>query len=306
MLGFDAAWAQQDDLERLTAPQRPPELEIYLPNENYGFGMALKAFSEYPPEHPICAIIPHGVYLGMGPKPPSQETETPIRMSLSYPAYADVAWRRAGLIPIACASPFLYAIELMRDAELLHEPQERVGTLFLPSHSTAMVTTRTDMTQVAQMLEGLPPEMLPVTVCMHWYDYSQGMHAQYERLGYRVVSAGHVMNQAFTLRLIHLMTPFRYAISNSLGSSLFYATAMGLDARLMGSVEHEFDPAFERAEPSAESVSRIERLTRVFSTGSEQERIAETDYHLRRDALQGPDGLLGDLLYAENQFLASR
>lgn len=306
MLEFDAAWAQQDDLPGLTAPQTGPALEIYLPNENYGFGMVLKAYSEYPPEKPICAIIPHGVYVSMGLKPSPQETGTPLRMSLSYPAYADGAWRRAGMHPIACASPFLYALELMREAEILHEPQERSGTLFLPSHSTAMVSTRTDMTQVAQMLENLPPEMLPVTVCMHWYDYSQGMADEYESLGYRVVSAGHFMNQAFTLRLIHLMTPFRYAISNSLGSSLFYATALGLDARLMGSVEHEFDPAFERAEPSEESAERVERLTRVFAQGSLEERMAETDYHLRRDALQGPDGLLGDLLYAEREFLASR
>ncbi len=296
MLDFDTAMQQQENLDELCA-RRPMDVpEVFWPNCNYGHSRLLKEYAGYPMDMPIMAVIPHGVYMAPGSSPGKDEIAAPVASILSYPAYLDNIWLRSSRFTVVpSASPFLYARALLEDAPA----QPREGTLFFPRHSTDCVRFQVEYERVAEELEALPDEYHPITVCAHFFDYQQGWMKPFVDHGMRIVSAGHLNDRDFLIRLAHLMSAARFTAGNALGSSTFYAVAAGLPFLLMAEdYELEIRHGFETPTPSDSQMSRVEEYRRMF-----RERVSEptpeqreaSDYCLGRARFQSPSGLMMDL-----------
>jgi hypothetical protein len=306
MLDYDTAWAEQKDIAQLAAPMKAPGFERYWANENYGFSIILKAFSDYPMRQPVEALIPHGVYLV--DQVSRLESAAPVASVLCYPEYLDRPWMRAGKKVIPMASPFLYAREYMRNKGVLREDIDRSGTLFMPTHSTDGIKMKADFGAIADRLLELPDHMQPVMVSVHWYDHSKNLHKPFADRGIPLVCAGSLSDPAFLVRLIHLMSRFSFVGVNTLSSPLFYAPAAGCESFLLDmeyTVEFK-DKQFEKEshpKPSAERQAYNEDLKVIFARLDDDVRdrkVGISDYLLRADQLKEPDGLLIDLKLAES------
>jgi len=301
MLDFETAWEQQKDLGALVAPRTPRVKEIYWPNSNYGFSRALKQYAGLPVTKPIFGVLPHGVYLAADRELFPGERDAPLPVAFTYPEYVDEIWReQSDKTVIPSASPFLYALALMKS---VLEPVERSGTAFFPSHSTAKVRIETQTDRIIELLDGLPEEYKPVTVCMHWYDYTIGLHEPYEERGFKIVSAGNLHDDNFLFRLVHIMRAHKYACSNSLGSNTFYAIATGIPYFLLDvRTTVKGEPGFFMLSPSTQREAENERVRQMFlglPDGITQEQQAAVDYYLGWDRMKTQSGLREELLKAE-------
>ena len=300
MLDFETAWAQQEDLDKLTAWRAPRMREVYWANNNYGFARAMKEYAKYPIMKPVFGVVPHGVYLNADQELFPGERDAPVPAVFPYPEFMDDAWReQSDKIVLPACSPFLYALALMKGQI---GTERRKGTLYFPKHSTEKNRFTTETARVIEMLKALPEKCQPVTVSAHWYDYSQGLHKPYEEAGFQIVSAGHFHDDEFVFRLIHLMSAHAYVSGDGVGSSLFYALAAGVPSFLLDvTVTSEKDDDFYQLAPSMEALDRRERTRQLFLEIEDQineEQLEAADFYLGWNRMKSPEGLRDDLMKA--------
>ncbi len=84
-----------------------------------------------------------------------------------------------------------------------------------------------DYENIAIKLLKLDKKFFPITICIYWKDYLQGKHQSFIDHGFPVVSAGHIYDQNFLYRLSYLLSTYKFAASNIIGSSMFYAVHAG-------------------------------------------------------------------------------
>jgi|GEM_PF-3676489 len=186
---------------------------------------------------------------------------------------------------------YLYALELYGRK---HGPQPEVsrrGTIFFPDKSTLLMETDFDRHSLAQLLLSLPEQYQPVVVCIYWKDYVRGTHLPFLDVGLPVVSAGHIMDAEFQLRLYDLCRHFKYSAANDLAGSFtmsvlsgchfFHLGAGPLTQRKNGKVETlEQDPSLSRpikrsciqASPFPPKDPVIQRKLAAENSGSEHKR----------------------------------
>ncbi len=104
------------------------------------------------------------------------------------------------------------------------------GTLFFPSHSTFWCDIESDTKDIISFLKKLPSEMQPISVCLFFVDIQKGRHKIYKEAGFAVYTAGSWDNQWFAHNFFEIAKYFKYSLSNSLGSQLFYCTAIGVES----------------------------------------------------------------------------
>lgn len=219
--------AEQENLDALCAPRDWARREIFLSNEYYGIASVLKRYAGYDQHRPVKAVIPHGIYLN-DHELADFERKAGLAAALVYPSYRHGLYSARGrMVEIPSAAPFVYA------NRLLGEHPSRRGTLFFPAHSLPGLTAEMDFEAAAGQLEELPDSMKPVTVIMYWHDYVLGQHQPFAERGYRIVSAGHMFDPDFLLRLGYLLRTHAYAVSNAIGSHVFYSLQAGCTFRLV-------------------------------------------------------------------------
>lgn len=302
MIDLDSALADQSDLRALCAKREGFEsVEKHLPNEGYGFARAMKLYAGYPLDRPINAVVPHGVYLNAETMLPD-ELAAPVPAVLNYPAFRARVWERdTDRVLVPSASPFLYALSLFRD-EYPDTGQERRGTLFFPGHIVSKVRTSTVWESLARELSQMDERFQPVTVCIYYVDYWAGHHIEFEKMGLPVVSAGNHADREFIFRWLHLLSRHRYAASNSLGSSIYYARKAGVPTFLTKElIRHTGDPALSvlaQHQPTTQLRKTKAAISDAFSGDPEAEsddRDALVDYLLGAENFRSPEGLLSEL-----------
>jgi hypothetical protein len=238
-------------------------VEVFPPNDFYGFATVVKRFAGYSGDKPICGVVPHGVIFGLT-RPWFEEVRAEVPAILcAQDDYGREFAHQAGRVVIPFASPAVYAAKLTAGDSGL----PRQGTIFFPSHSTHRIQAEYDAQLMIAKLKALPTEMQPVTVCIYWKDYLHGKAGPYEAAGLPVVSAGHMFDPAFLIRFFRMCRCYRYATSNELGSHVPFSIHAGCLFRLITGVRprHLGSPeALEADVALADSVEH-ERLWSLFS-----------------------------------------
>jgi|GEM_PF-3458528 len=273
MITYQQAIKEQEDIEQLCAAKTPSNFEVYAPNNNYGFASILKAYSGYPRNKAIMGVIPHAIYLhdaGIFPG----ELNCSLPAVLNYPEFRSTIWKKLAkkkqIIP--SASPFLYALRLFKPEV---KEKEKKGTLYFPPHSTALVTMSFNQELLIKQLNDLPEHLKPITVCVHWHDVTLNLHQFFQSHGFKVVSAGHMYDENFIFRWLHLVSAFKYTMGGNVSSPLFYSVSAGTPHFLIDSQfeyeEHESFQAYStQNNPYSKRASfRLKRIWQLFSAFTE-------------------------------------
>lgn len=289
MLTFEQAINDQQDLSRLCKDRDLQTHEIFKPNDFYGFASVLKEYAGIRQEYNLKCVVPHGVVLNLNH---CWETElsAPVPAILSYPEYRYETYKKlSSKIIVPFSSPYLYLKELLKD----NPEKERKGLIFFPAHSTHHVNTMMDYEQLADSLSLLGSEFHPITICVYWKDYINGNYLAFAKKGFSIASAGHMYDHNFLYRLYYLLVTHKYASSNTIGSSLFYALETGCSFFLLRYKEYQYSGIEESLHRDIPEITE-EIEEEILDTCLEpRSRISETQIHLANK-------------YLGNEFLFSR
>lgn len=210
----------QEDLETLCQDRELKTCELYAPNDFYGQATILKEYVNLPNYYPLKVILQHGLTFG--------DFLWDVDCSARLPVFLSPSKHRAELYQKQTAKPsfpigfgLLYAIKNFHTQYgAVLEESHRQGTIVFPSHSTHHIAAKFDFIAYAQKLENLPERFKPVVVCIYWKDYLLGHHLEYINRGIKVVTAGHIYDPLFLLRLYDICRQFEYSTSNDLGTHL--------------------------------------------------------------------------------------
>lgn len=242
--GRSQALEEAADLQAVCRERELPGVELFPGNEYYGSDRVLKLYAGVPLERALKVVVPHGIVLNDSYV---WQAERCARLPAVF-AYSESRTRAYSKSTrkaiFRSAVPFAYAARLVGEAD-----GQRRGTIALPSHSTHYVTAQADYARLADTLVNLGARFQPVTACLYWRDYELGRHRPFVERGLRVVSAGHMYDPAFLFRLAHLFAGHRYAVSNHIGSSAFYAVIAGCSFFLL----HGAPPSYTGAAESLRS-----------------------------------------------------
>ena len=230
MLDITEAHLRQLEHPDLALICREPDThnpEIFEPNFFYGHSQILKRAAGLKEDHPIRAVLEHGINYYTRDFVTRAELEAPLPAFLpnSRKRAAMYKTRSNGRWVMPVGSPFLYVQEEVDS--LLSVPAQRQGTLCFPCHSTRYIHTDFAHETYAAKLEELPDKFKPVTVCIYWRDYDRGAHIPYQNRGFNIVSCGHMFDPYFLYRFYLYARRHQYACSNEIGSHLYYAVGSG-------------------------------------------------------------------------------
>jgi len=182
----------------------------------YGAATILKTYAGVSQDRSIRAVVPHGVYYRRSSMTLSEKLAQ-LPAALAFPPYRVRTYARHGKLAIPSTSPFVYA------SRLLEPDAVRRGNLFIPVHSTVVITVETDWESIASRLVEWQAGSGRVDVLIYWRDYQLGRHRPFVDKGLRVVSAGHYNDPDFLLRQVHLLSQYEGVLTNGPGSHVFYA-----------------------------------------------------------------------------------
>jgi hypothetical protein len=290
---------EQLDLDSLCADRELVTTQQFAPNDWYGMATVMAAYAGLPAGYSSRALIPHGVYFN-DTRVSVYESRAKLPVVLAYEEYRLSLYAHHGVLALPSAAPFCYANRIVR------YQGDRRGVLFFPAHSTHWMVVETDWQALADMAAALCTSEEPVSVVIYWKDYLLGRHRPFLERGLKVVSAGHMYDPDFLLRLAYLLQSSRAAYTSALGSHVYYATHAGCPIRIMsqpyGVEARPEDLARDVVRFTPARMRAWHDIEDAFSTQDdgilpEQARIAE--YYLSADAILDPGSLKSLLEWIE-------
>ena len=197
--------------------------------EMYGFGKELRKYCFLPSKFPLRIKSQHGIVLWSTPSLHELNSELPFMLVFSK--RHQLAWEKISKKPCFIIPHPFY---LYRTRKKIRPRNDRSGSLFFLSHSTFSKETDINFVQIIKQLKNLPEEFKPVTICLHFVDILKDKHLLFEKAGFECVTAGHMFNKDFVSNFYDILTNFKYAISNDIGSHTFYSIELGIPFSLLG------------------------------------------------------------------------
>lgn len=217
----------QRPLDQLCRDRQLKTKEIHPTNDFYGQASVLKRYAGLPERYSLKSVLEHAPVLHDRMWQQDRITALPVNFGCSLER-AKVMELHSGRPTYPIGFGFLYAKELLdKTTTQDSHPIQRRGTVVFPFKSTHMIDTHFDHRDYARRLARLPANMKPIVICIYWKDYLRGKHDPYAEQGFQIVSAGHMYDRDFLLRLYDICRHFRYAVSNEFGTHLFLSVASG-------------------------------------------------------------------------------
>jgi hypothetical protein len=247
------------------------KIQDYLGKEPdyYGFATIIKEYAGFPQWIPLPAHYEHG--WTDYPNPGKTDLETNKNLMLVFSKRREEAWKRHSAIPVAViGAPFVH----YRRSNLIHKDINARGTVAFPAHSTSLIEVKYDLSAFCDQLNKLNSRYQPITICMHGEDLDKGLDNYFVKRGFKVVSAGKEDDRDFYIKFYNILRKHQYAVSNSIGSHVFYAIEMEIPFYYID-LERQFinrgDPNLE--DPNNAYKERIEIVNKMKNTLSTKEGV---------------------------------
>lgn len=196
-------------------------------NAFYGIAGIIKEKFHLPQGQPFNGIIEHGFCL---PPDDVSEIELPFKnvyvMGKIRQEYLQKQFPEKKIYSIG---PYIQYVNSFQSIEWIDEQRKRLGKTLLvfPSHSTHHVRMTFNKTQFFSEVEHIRIryKFATVLVCLYWKDILLHFDEALMPSGYQVVTAGHIYDPNFLLRLKTIFLLADVAMGNSIGTHIGYAIA---------------------------------------------------------------------------------
>ena len=205
--------------------------EFYGSVNYYGINKIIKKYAGFPEEIPLPVGIQHGWTIFTSKHDALYNAEENWYWSDEIEQKYQEKFK--GLNTRAIGAPFLYLLKIINYFEL--PLSQRKGSIVFPSHSSALIGMECDFNEYADVLDRLPDEYKPITVCVYHLDRDKGLDKPFLEKGFEVVVNGTNLYETNFLKNYVLNTQTKkYAFSNQMTSALLFASAMGLTSYFYG------------------------------------------------------------------------
>ncbi len=224
---FSALRYHQDNLQQLCAERPLDWSEYHHMNHFHGNHSIISRYAELDHSTPLPFSIEHAIPYDLS-EPYDYDIQSGLPTFLAVHDRSAALYRQKNVpsvIPVGYS--YLYALKLYQKLHPDCTPAARKGTLVFPDKSTLLMDTDFDRNEFAQRLLNLPKEYHPLAVCIYWKDYIRGTHLPFQEAGIPLVSAGHMMDPDFQLRLHDLCRHFKYSCANDLAGSFTLSVLSG-------------------------------------------------------------------------------
>lgn len=201
----------------------------YWTAEIYSFGKYIRQYGYYP------KFLPLAVYTDHGPtrliKPPyKHELEATAPVMFYHSPESVKIWKSFSRKPcFVLFSPFIF----YRRKNNIVQAIDANGTIVFVNHVTEDIRDISNTQVYINQLKNLPQKFQPVSVCLHITDIKQGRYKIFMDNNVPVYTVGG-NSEYFAERFYNILKKFKYASSNSVGSSMFYAVEMGVPFFIYG------------------------------------------------------------------------
>lgn len=208
-------------LARLAASRGLLTREIHPFNAFYGHDRLLKHFAGVSERTVLKLSIEHGF--------PQTRTVGALDRDLALPVHFCQTPDRAELVELELQNveavpigPLLRYIDSNRDT-----PERRSRALLFPAHSVQTGTAEFDVDAFIEDTKPYRQNFDETVVCLYWRDVQLGRAVHYRRHGLEVVTAGHLYDPMFLLRLRDLLVGASAVVTNEIGTHVLYAALSG-------------------------------------------------------------------------------
>ena len=201
--------------------------------KTYNIAEIVKDYCKYPKWLYLPFNIHHGWYASILPRIKDLSPKT-YPIMLVWNKRQEYEWKKHSKLAVcSIGSPFIH----YRRKKNIKQKDWAKGTVAFPSHSSRNTTVQYDINKYFNILQTLPESYKPITICLHHYDFTNKIKEQYEKLGIKVVSAGHVHSSSFVDNFYDILSEHKYATSNAIGTYVLYSIEMGIPFFLYGEKE---------------------------------------------------------------------
>lgn len=228
--GVAMAGMNESQLQRLCSSKNVKGFKLapYWTAEVYGFGKWLREYSGFPKFLPLCVFTDHGPpFMDI---PLKTEIESGAPCIFCHSLTLTQKWRRLKKEAYVLYSPFV----VCRKNLGIQKSSKAKGTLVFPAHTSEGLEDESDVEVYVKQLLALPKKFQPISVCIYYNDILNGVHKIYRKYNIPVYTAGYALDERFAERFYSILKNFKYAMSNSVGSYLYYAVEMGLPFSIYG------------------------------------------------------------------------
>lgn len=203
---------------------------VYWPSEVYSMGYWLRKYANYSEMLPLHCYMTHGIYFDIKDIPKLELDNDSNIMFCFSDKYKRIFEKNSKKKCYKILSPFVYC----RKYNGIKKNENGVGTIFFPAHTTPNTDIIIDLKKYINKIKSLPEKFHPICVCLHMHDINRGWHNVFMDNGIPVYSAGNAYSIDFAKNFYDILMNFKYASSNIICSSTFYASEMGIPFFLYG------------------------------------------------------------------------
>jgi hypothetical protein len=201
------------------------------PIQSFGLNIILRKYLCVPNWLPLIAHMEHGwTPLDEASKTDLNNKKYPLMFVYNkrrFEIYKKVKHNYKNIFILGM--PFI----LYRKKEKISIKEDAKGTIVFPSHDGTFVKSIYNINSFCEELSKLSPEYHPITICLFGGDekYKKDI---YNSLGYKIVTAGDRYNVNFYKNFYEILKRYKYAISNGIGSHVFYSIDLNIPFFLLG------------------------------------------------------------------------
>ena len=211
------------ELHEICKSHKIDERIVFQSNVQYGFSKIIRKRAFYPSFLPICAYFEHS-------SPPffdeiwNIEKEFMPNIFFHREVYATQWNKKFKGKARSFMSPFVW----YKEKNNIKISNKAKGSLFFIHHTREGVNREHDLKNIIKTIDGLEEKQKPVSFCFYYLDIQKGLHLPYKELGYPIISAGNLYNPNFIENFYNLISNYKYALTNSIGGHLLFATNLGM------------------------------------------------------------------------------
>lgn len=250
---------------------------------SYGQDRIVRRYLNYPNWLPFNAQIQHGWYAA---QIHDVKRLGQIEVMLVWSKRIASEWKEISDKNVfIIGAPFV----IYKESKEIRQADDAKGTVVFPDHSSPGSFVKFDVESYSKALNNLPPEMKPITVCLHHRDMDY-YGPLFSLHGFPVVTAGDSRQRkdGFVKNFYEILRKHKYSSSNEIGSYTFYSIDMNIPFFLYGplaiSVSRQNDNIiYERDNFLIQCRSLFSEITTQISPAQREFVSAETGLYDRAD-----------------------
>lgn len=131
-------------------------------------------------------------------------------------------------VRIEAIGPYINYVSNFNTSKVLDKIKKKYGKILLvfPTHASPEVDLNYKENEFFEKISEIAKEYDKVFISLFWLDIIKGKHLQYEKLGYKVVTAGSRNDPRFLNRLRDLIEISTMTMSNDIGTHIGYCICL--------------------------------------------------------------------------------